>query len=62
MTNRSVDGNLETIKQLQSNPAKGSNSLIMSFKTFESSPNYARRAGAAGGGAVPGTSSFGGTV
>jgi len=49
-TNRSVDGNLETIKQLQSNPSKGSNSLIMSFKTFESAPNYARGAAAAGGG------------
>ena len=49
-TNRAIDGNLETIKQLQSNPAKGSNSLIMSFKTFEASPNYARGAAAAGGG------------
>ena len=45
-TNRSIDGNLETIKQLQSNPSKGSNSLIMSF-TSTQKPDRGR--GIAGG-------------
>jgi hypothetical protein len=45
-TNRSIDGNLETIKQLQSNPTKGANSLIMSF-TSTQKPDRGR--GIAGG-------------
>lgn len=50
---RKIDENLETIRQLQNSPEASSGtkgSYIMSFKSFESAPNYARGAATAGGG------------
>lgn len=50
---RLIDANLETIKQLQSNPSKGSSAMIMSFKTFTVSSNVKIGGGLGGGYAAP---------